>query len=485
VLTLGQAASKLASFAFYVVMARRLGQEGFGSFTFALSLALLLTAYSAFGTDAVLSRAVARRADAVHDLFWNTIAVKLAFGALGVGAAIAVATLGDYGASVRAAVALLSAAVLVEIVAKTLYATFQGTFDLVPTAQSMLVQRTATAAAGITALVLGAGLVTVSLIYLGGAILGLAYAASALRRRGIRPRMSVGVRPAGRLVSTSYSIGLASVFGTILFRADATILSLMKGNAAVGVYGAGYRLLESTLFLGYNLVTAAYPAMSRLGRDSKPTIGEAYEATLKALVVIFLPIGAALALFATPITTLVYGDGFDEATTAVRLLGAAAALYPVSYLSGYVLASQDRQRLIPWITGAVALENVGLNLVVIPHYSYNGAAAVTSVSELTHAVAFVVVAMTVTGPVSARRIVTGPAAGAGAMGLTALLVGRDLAALAVAVAAYASVLLAVERWRHPRDVRAAAGLLRGRSPAPAVAAGPAQAAVVPPTRELD
>jgi len=283
-------------------------------------------------------------------------------------------------------------------------------------------------------------------------------------------------------VSSSFSIGLASAFGLVLFRADATILGLIKGDVAVGIYGAAYRLLESTLFLGYNVVTAAYPTMSRLDRSTSPTIGEAYEAALKALVVIFLPIGAFLVLFGGPFISLVYGDAFDEAENAVRLLGAAAALYPISYLSGYVLVSQDRQRLIPWITGAVAAENVVLNLLVIPHYSYDGAAAVTSLSELTHATAFLVVAMTVTGPVSPSRIGTGAAAGVAAMLAVALLAGSNLAGAAVAVALYPLVVLGVERLRHPDDVRAITALVRARTSGGPL---PAPASLAPPGGELD
>ena len=40
----------------------------------------------------------------------------------------------------------------------------------------------------------------------------------------------------------------------------------------------------------------------------------------------------------------------DEAVVAVRLLGVAAALYGVTYLSGYVLISQGLQRMLPRIT---------------------------------------------------------------------------------------------------------------------------------------
>src|SRR5436190_23465717 len=63
-LVAGELVSKAASFVFYAVMARAIGQEGFGGFTFALSLALLLAAFDT-GVDPVVTRAIARRREDV------------------------------------------------------------------------------------------------------------------------------------------------------------------------------------------------------------------------------------------------------------------------------------------------------------------------------------------------------------------------------------------------------------------------------------
>ena len=90
----GQLLGRLLTLGFYVYMARRLGQEGFGSFVFALSLALLLTAVGEFGTDAILTREVARSPRRADDLFWSAIALKLAIGILAVGVAYVVGVAG-------------------------------------------------------------------------------------------------------------------------------------------------------------------------------------------------------------------------------------------------------------------------------------------------------------------------------------------------------------------------------------------------------
>jgi len=455
-------ATKLATLGFYLLLARALGPGGFGDFVFSLSLALLLTVFAGFGTDVVLAREVARGPERMRALFWNVIGIKFALGAVGIGLALVVAVIGGYGAEVRIAVALLAVASVVELVAKTIGATFQGLDDLRPAAVALFIERLFTAAVGIAALALGAGVTEIAAVYLGGAVVALLYLNREAVARSIRPRLELSLQQARGLIVTSFPIGLTALFSTIIFRLDATILSLMKGNAAVGLYGAAYQLLETTLFLAYGFVGAILPTLSRLGRSTQPPIADAYEGGSKVMVSLFLPIATAFLLFAEPVMRLLYGPGYTDAVSAVRLLAPAVGLYGLSYLSGYVLISQDRQRIIPWITAGVAVENVGLNLLLIPTYSFQAAAAVTSVSEATLAVALTATALRTTGAVSLPRIALGPTTACCGMAVVALVGGSNLPALATAVACYPIVLLMVERRRYPADVRLALDSIRRR-----------------------
>ena len=455
---------KLATLAFYAVMARELGQAGFGDFSFALSLALLLTVYAGFGTDQLITRSVARERHTAPRLLTDALAVKVGLGVLGLVAAVAFTFAAGYDAEVRATTALLSAAAIVELAAKSYYATFQGLDDMRPVAASFLVQRYVTAAVGVAAMLAGAGVVEVAAIYLGGALLALAYVGVRLARIRVRPRRDVSVGRAGALIRASAALGVSLILETALFRIDAVMLSLMKGNVAVGLYGVAYRLLESTLFISYTFVAALLPTLSRLTRHSTPSIAESYEVGLKLIASALLPLGAVFVLFPEPIITILYSSAYADATSAVRLLGVAAAFYGVSYLSAYVLISQGRMRVLPWITLAVLVLNVGLNLVLIPIYSFDGAAAVTSVSQVALAVASAVFALRATGGIRLLRIVAGPLVGCAALGVLALVAGTGLAGLLAAALVYPLVLLAAERLLYPSDVTLLLGVLRRRSP---------------------
>ena len=458
----GDLLSKLASLAFYVVLARELGSQSFGQYMFALSVTVLLTSLAGFGTDSLLTRNVARDRTTVDHLYWTSITLKLALGVPLIGACVLLSVLNGYPGAVHATVALLGAGCLVESLAKTVAATFLAFDDARPPAEGLILQRFTTAVVGIAAVVAGAGIAPVAALYLAGALLGLAYVMRSLSRRGIRPRRAVSLRHARAVATEAAPFGLELVFSTAIFRIDATLLAFLKNSQAVGLYSAAYRALESTLFVPYAFESALFPVMSRLDRSSTPTIGQVFESGLKAMVVLMVPVGLLFLLYGGEILVLLYGAEYAPAENALRWLGGAAAVYGAAFIAASLIGAQGRIRVLVWVTGTVLALNVVLNLLIIPRWSLTGAAAVTTITEAVQGVILLALGLRITGRVSARRILTSPLAGAAVATATALALPRTLPAAAVAAAAYVATVVLVERARYPADLGYVTGALRRR-----------------------
>ena len=189
------------------------------------------------------------------------------------------------------------------------------------------------------------------------------------------------------------------------------MLAAFEPKDVVGDYGAAYRLLEATLFVAWSVGAAVYPVFSRLTTTSVPPVGLVFERGVKLSIALTLPLAAGALVLAGPLVEVLYGSSYENAETALRLLAPAIALYPVCYLTGYLLVSQDRQRVMTWVYGLVALENVLANLVLIPWLSLDGAALGTSISQLLVAVALVAFARRTIGRIRWGRIAGGPGAG--------------------------------------------------------------------------
>ena len=455
--------SKFASIALYIVMARRLGDASFGLFTFAFSLVTLVTTLGDLGQDSVLTREVARDRERVHGYFGDTLALKLLLSvpalAILLGALLAM----DASEQTRLAVTLIGSAVIAELLMDTSFGVFQAFERQSLTALVLITQRTLTSTAGIVALSLGADVVAVAGIYLAGAALALAMSVTLLVRRVIRVGFHPSPRRWGRLMRAAVPIGLASVFSTVLFRVDASMLAAFRSDAVVGNYGAAYRLLESTLFLSWSVGSAVYPVLSRLGRTGPSSAGLVYERSLKLLLSMTIPLAVGAVVLADGVIELLYGADFASAPDALRLLAPTIALFPISYLTGHLLVAQDRQLAATVIYGMVAAENVLLNLVLIPRYSLFGAAAGTSISQVIVVAALVWSTVGRTGPIRWGRAVAGPVvagvvAGAAMFGLRGF--GVVPAGLAGGIV-YVGTLLGFERAVFPSDLRSVRQMVRG------------------------
>ena len=164
-----------------------------------------------------------------------------------------------------------------------------------------------------------------------------------------------------------------------------------------------------------------------------------------------------------------YGEQYQEGVSALRLLAPAIALYPLCYLGGYLLVSQHRQRVLTVVYGVVALENVLLNLVLIPTLSLDGAALGTSISQLLVAVAFVAASQRAVGRIAWRRVLAGPVA-ATVLATAVMVVLREnfWAAISAATLVYVAALVAIELALYADDARAVLDLVPLRRGASAV-----------------
>ncbi len=455
-------ASKVATTVLFIVMARKLGDEDFGVFTFALALVTLVTVLADFGQNSVLTREVARNRAEVDRQFANNIALKLilAVPALGLALAYASATSNQEAVLV---VALLGTAVVAELLRGTCFAVFEAHERLVFIPIALSAQRFLTTIVGVVALLLGAGVVAVSAIYLAGALFAFVFTLALLFRYVVRPQLELDVGVWRPLMRAALPIGLAGVFGTVLFRVDTAMLAAFESEDVVGNYGAAYRLFEATLFVGWSIGAAVYPVFSRLTPTTSPRVGAVFERAIKFSILATLPLALCAAVLAEPIVELLYGADYDEAANALRLLAPAIPLYPVAYLAGLLCVARDRQRVLTIVLGVVALQNILCNFFLIPWLSLDGAALGTSVSQFLAAIPLLIVSGRICGDLHWRRMLSGAAIAGTACAATMIaLVDRPLLALASAAAVYVGVLASYERRAFPEDAHGFFELLRRR-----------------------
>ncbi|HVF76131.1 MAG TPA: flippase [Acidimicrobiales bacterium] len=459
--SVAEVGSKVATFALLTVLAREVGDDELGVYLFAVSLAMLASTAADFGQDKVLTREVARHPDQAEHYFGNTLALRLVVGLPAIVVLPLVVKLLGYGGKAPLVAAVVGFAVLAELLTTTCFAVYQSfeRVGFVPVV--LLTERWFIAVGGIVVVLLGHSILAVAVVFLVGALIGLVLAVRLLVTRVVRVRLRADRRAWWPLMRAALPLGIAGVFSTILFRVDMTMLAAYKDAAVVGNYGVAYRLFETTLFLSYSVVAGAFPVYAKLDPDGDEPLGEVFARTLKLATGLVVPLAVGLAVMAEPVVRLVFGTDFDDTPRALLLLTPAIAVFPVGYLSGYLLIARNRERRLVVVYAALAVENIASNLVLIPLLSLHGAAIATSITQVLLAGILLRMARRAAGGVDLAVAFVTPVAAAAAAGAV---MWATRSSLAVAVGAggmtYVAAFYLVDRQWFPDDTASLRGLLK-------------------------
>jgi O-antigen/teichoic acid export membrane protein len=451
---------KLASVVLFAWIARSLGEATLGEFVFALAVSQIVWSVAGFGLDRMALRDIARDHGTVDRLFADMSAFKALAGLLGLAGCVGLLTLAGSGERTLALVAILTTSVVLTLIASGAMAVFQAHERMEYFLYAAVPNKMLAALLGIAVLAAGGGIVEVALANLAAAAIALAIALALLYARFARPPLRVRVRGWPRLAAAAAPFGLQEVFGQVIFRIDTVLLAALATNAVVGSYGAGYRLLEATLFLSWSVGNSILPMFSSLGRDSRPSLDRAYAGSLKLLLVILLPVGVTLLVCARPIVDLVYGlPQYADTVPVLRWLAGAIVAYGIGHIAGILVLVRRPGRLTVVATAALAAANVALNLALIPAFGAQGAAAATLATEVALAGTMVWLARPVAGG-PGWRLLAGPSLAAAAMAAAMGPFASRLAlALPVGALAYLASLVVLERAGPTRARRELEGVL--------------------------
>ena len=306
-------------------------------------------------------------------------------------------------------------------------------------------ERILTGAAVLALLAMGAGVIPVASVFpvVAAATILLA---GLLLRLVTHPEWHVQRDRLLPLVRAGIPIGVVTLLFTVMLKLDTVLLSLLTNSHDVGIYGSAYRLFESTMFLSWSLGAAIFPWFSRVHPERVDELRRGYETSVLVMLGLLVPVGVAFLLLAEPIINVIYGAAYEGAVLPLRLLSFVVVCYGLNAITSNVLTAHDRPGLMHRVLLITLVQNIVMNLVLIPPYGPTGAAMSAAVSGLLLGALTLRQAATALGSIHLTRIFLAPVLGGTAMALVVLLVRADLLqGLLFGIAAYALAFLLAER----------------------------------------
>ncbi len=364
----GEGAARLVGFFIVLVLARRLGPDGFGVVT----LGLTLVAWFAFvvdsGTELLNVREIARRPERFQKIAENVLGLRLVLSVVAVGFFVAGVELFARSDFTRDTVVLF--ALLLPAIALNLRWMVLGVGGARAVAVGNVVARVVVLLGALLLVADAHDVRRVPLLEAGGE---LTYAVLVLwfvggRLGSLRPRADLALW--GSTLRQSLPLMVSGVARATIFSFDVIVISLALGPHDLGIYGvaskpvafaAGAVGLFSLSFLSAYSATAQHDAAVLHGRALRTSL---------AVCVAF----AAALTAAAPLVPFVFGDQYTAGVVVLAVIAWRIPLVAFGGLYAAVLVAADRQTTLMWNSIVAAPVVICIDIAAVLLFGLVGAA---------------------------------------------------------------------------------------------------------------
>jgi O-antigen/teichoic acid export membrane protein len=366
----------------FVIAGRTLGDVEFGKFSFALALGTIFETLMDFGLHQVTIREVARDRSRATSVLHHTLGIKLLWTTGGLAALLVTATFLRPEWDVRIACYLVGGALVARSFMFTIRGVLQGLERFGWDSIVVLGDRGLLLILGVIALVAGYGLLGLAAAFVvarGGALVLGAWLTQA-QLGGVRVRYDRDVWR--ELQKSAVPFGLFLIVLNLYSYVDSVMLGVMKGDVETGIYGAAYKVYEGVGYLPGVLASVLTPRLSSLYMTDRAAHKRLVFSALGGSMALALLVTAVGFVFAEPVVTLLFGQGYAPAAQPFRILCVGLVLVFAIWTLHATAISANKEKLLVRAALIGLVVNVAANAYAIPHYGATGAAAATVIGEL-------------------------------------------------------------------------------------------------------
>ncbi len=388
-ITIGQIIQIGLSFVLVPIAARYLGDERFGRYSFAFIFSYFIYMIDDLGITTYVTREVAKNRDQASKYFVHGAFLKLCF--------LFIATLllglylyfSSFPREKTLVVIIFGVYGICYSFNYLNYAIFRA-FERMEYEMAILIfEKIVITALGIFVLIQGYGLIAFSWAFVISGFISFLAGYIIIRKKFIISGSRLQFHFMKQMVSVSIILGINVFFSTVHGKIDTVILASMKGEDVVGWYAAAMKLILVMDVIPTTLVTAIFPRISQGLKENihNKEVSTIYSVGFKYLFYLAIPLIVGTFFTADKIILLLYGNEYQNAIGALRILIFSAAFNFFNiFFSGFFYALNKQKEFAYLQIGAIVV-NVVFNLLLIPKYNHLGAAVA---SVLSHGFAFIV-----------------------------------------------------------------------------------------------
>ncbi len=381
-LLVAQVVTRIIGFFYTIFLARSLGVLDFGLYSLALAYFSIISSLADFGFNRFLIREVAKERSRTWELVCNILMLRLTLISIFFAVFSVVLYFFDPD-KMRVSIILVAAlAVFPQAVAVTFDGIFVALKKLQFSAVGAFVASISTAILGLILISKGFAVFgAVNAVIFGQFIFAVVLIFLLFLTFGIKlSKVKMSILKEALWGSLPY--GLLAILGLLYFRIDTVLLSYIKGNFETGIYAAGYKFLESLVFIPNALSFALFPRFVDLHKNNPSEIRKLLAKSTKLMFLLGVFITAVF-IFFVPLIIRTFLPNYLPAIAVIQILSLAIPFMFIHVPASSVLLSSDKYLKQVILFSLIPLSfNIFANLFFIPKYGFIAASWITVFSDI-------------------------------------------------------------------------------------------------------
>ena len=185
---------------------------------------------------------------------------------------------------------------------------------------------------------------------------------------------------AKQLLKDSWPLIFSAIVVMIYMRIDQIMIKEMLGEYEVGIYSAAVRLSEAFYFIPMLITASLFPAILNAKKQSEELYHQRLQKLYSLMVWIAISIALPMTFLSDWLIFFLFGQSYQEAGQVLMIHVWASIFVFLGVASSKWFLAENLQKLTFVNTSVGAIINVILNLILIPDFGVLGAAYTTLIS---------------------------------------------------------------------------------------------------------
>jgi len=363
-----------------IYIARYLGPEQFGLISYVTAVVSVFMALSRLGMDSILVRDLGRSPEKRQEIMSTAFALMLLASVVCLTVLCALILILESEFQVKVYTLVVSSGILFQsfmVIDYNFQAQVQAKYSSIAKSAALIFS----AVSKFLLVVIDADLVAFAFFYaLDHMVVALFLISLHFYRKQISFLFGFDKSLVMPLLQSAWPMVLSAMAVVLYMRVDQVMIKNMLSSQDLGIYVAAVKIYEGWLALPYIISVSLLPAIVKLRARS----ADVYVKRLTMVFSLLFWLSAASALlvsfFGEKVIYYIYGSEYAAGNNVLAIVMWATTFAAIGSVTARYLTVENMEKKIAFRTIAGLIINVVLNLIMIPAYGIEGAAAATLIT---------------------------------------------------------------------------------------------------------